>query len=79
VQAVVPTGDRRAAAAELISSFGTGMTVDEALETPYLLIGTAEQMAEQLLANRERYGFSYVTVHEPFRQAFEPVVERLRP
>jgi hypothetical protein len=35
-------------------------------------------MADQLLASRERYGFSYVTVYEPFREAFEPVVERLR-
>jgi probable F420-dependent oxidoreductase len=79
VQAVVPTLDRRAAAADMISRFGTEMSVDEALESPYLLIGSTEQMAEQLLANRERYGFSYVTVHEPFREAFEPVVERLRP
>ena len=30
------------------------MTTDEALETPYLLIGTPEQMAEQLLASRDR-------------------------
>jgi hypothetical protein len=72
VQMVVPTTDRRAAA--MISRRGTEMTVDEALATPYLLIGTPEQMADQLLASR----FSYVTVHEPFREAFEPVVERLR-
>jgi probable F420-dependent oxidoreductase len=78
VQAVVPAPDRRAAAADMISRFGTEMSVDEALESPYLLIGSAEQMAEQLLVSRERYGFSYVTVHEPFREAFEPVVERLR-
>jgi alkanesulfonate monooxygenase SsuD/methylene tetrahydromethanopterin reductase-like flavin-dependent oxidoreductase (luciferase family) len=75
---VVRTTDRRAAAADMISRLGTAMTVDEALATPYLLIGTPEQMADQLLASRERYGFSYVTVHEPFREAFEPVVERLR-
>jgi probable F420-dependent oxidoreductase len=78
VQMVVRTTDRRAAAADMISRLGTEMTVDEALATPYLLIGTPEQMADQLLASRERYGFSYVTVHEPFREAFEPVVERLR-
>jgi alkanesulfonate monooxygenase SsuD/methylene tetrahydromethanopterin reductase-like flavin-dependent oxidoreductase (luciferase family) len=74
----VPTTDRRAAAADMISRFGTEMSVDEALESPYLLIGSTQQMAEQLLASRERYGFSYITVHEPFREAFEPVVERLR-
>jgi alkanesulfonate monooxygenase SsuD/methylene tetrahydromethanopterin reductase-like flavin-dependent oxidoreductase (luciferase family) len=78
VQWVEHTTDRRATVAGLIEQFGSPMTVDEALETPYLLIGTAEQMAEQLRASRERYGFSYVTVHQPFYEAFEPVVELLR-
>ncbi|HYH31879.1 MAG TPA: LLM class F420-dependent oxidoreductase [Pseudonocardia sp.] len=78
VQMVVPTDDRRATAADLVSRFGSEMSVDEALETPFLLIGTPAQMAEQLRASRERYGFSYVTVHEPYHEAFEPVVERLR-
>jgi probable F420-dependent oxidoreductase len=78
VQMVVPTDDRRAAAADLIDRFDDGMTVDEVLETPFLLIGTHAQMAEQLQASRERYGFSYVTVHDPYYEAFEPVVERLR-
>jgi alkanesulfonate monooxygenase SsuD/methylene tetrahydromethanopterin reductase-like flavin-dependent oxidoreductase (luciferase family) len=78
VQMVVPTTDRRATAEDIISRFGTEMTADEALEMPYLLIGTPEQMAEQLVAGRERWGFSYVTVHEPYREAFEPVVQRLR-
>jgi probable F420-dependent oxidoreductase len=80
VQAVVPSPDRRSAAEELLSKFGEHMTmtVEEALETPYLLIGTPEQMAEQLRAHREHYGFSAVTVHEPYYEAFEPVVELLR-
>jgi probable F420-dependent oxidoreductase len=78
VQMVVPTGDRRAAAEDLVERFGGEMTVDEALETPYLLIGTPAQMAEQLRASRERYGFTYVTVHDPYYDAFEPVVELMR-
>jgi probable F420-dependent oxidoreductase len=78
VQAVVPTGDRRATAADLIEKYNSAMTVDEALETPFLLIGTHAQMAEQLRAGRERYGFSYITVHDPYYEAFEPVVELLR-
>jgi probable F420-dependent oxidoreductase len=78
VQMVVPTDDRRAAAADLLARFGTEMSVEEALETPFLLIGTPAQMAEQLRANRERYGFSYITVHEPYYEAFEPVVELMR-
>jgi probable F420-dependent oxidoreductase len=78
VQMVVPTDDRRAAAEDLVARFGGEMTVDEALETPFLLIGTPAQMAEQLRASRERYGFSYVTVHDPYYEAFEPVVELMR-
>ena len=78
VQAVVPTDDRRAAAADLLSRFESEMPVEEALVTPFLLIGTHAQMADQLRASRERYGFSYVTVHEPYYEAFEPVVELMR-
>jgi probable F420-dependent oxidoreductase len=78
VQAVVPTPDRRSAAEDLAARFQGALSVDEALETPYLLIGTAEQMAEQLRERRERYGFTSVTVHEPHQEAFEPVVELLR-
>jgi probable F420-dependent oxidoreductase len=78
VQTVIPTDDRRAAAADLLDRFGNEMTVEEALETPFLLIGTHAQMAEQLRASRERYGFSYITVHEPYYEAFEPIVELMR-
>jgi probable F420-dependent oxidoreductase len=78
VQAVVPTPDRRAAAEDLVTRYPDQMSAEEALETPYLLIGTAEQMAEQLRERRERYGFTSITVHEPYQEAFEPVVELLR-
>jgi alkanesulfonate monooxygenase SsuD/methylene tetrahydromethanopterin reductase-like flavin-dependent oxidoreductase (luciferase family) len=78
VQMVLPTDDRRAAAEDVLNRFDSGMTVEEALETPFLLIGTVAQMAEQLRASRERYGFSYITVHEPYYEAFEPVVELMR-
>lgn len=78
VQMVVSTDNRRAAAQTLVAQFPGSMTVDEVLETPYLLIGTPQQMAEQLLESRYRYGFSHVTVHEPFREGFEPVIALLR-
>ncbi|HEX2296948.1 MAG TPA: hypothetical protein VHH34_00270, partial [Pseudonocardiaceae bacterium] len=80
VQAVVATDDRRAAATQLIDQFGASleMSVDEVLQTPFLLIGTPEQMAGQLLEHRERYGYSYLTVHEPFMETFAPVIELLR-
>jgi len=53
------------------------LTVDDILATPYLLIGTADQMAEALQARRERWGISYIATHEPFLEALAPIVARL--
>jgi probable F420-dependent oxidoreductase len=78
VQMVVETRDRRGTAAKLAAESGTATTVEELLETPFLLIGTVDQMAEQVRRQRERYGFTYLTVHDPYMEAFAPVIERLR-
>ncbi|GAA2108805.1 TIGR03621 family F420-dependent LLM class oxidoreductase [Actinomadura alba] len=78
VQMVAVTPDRRSVAEHLVSEQLSFCTVEEALDTPLLLIGTEEQIAEQLRENRERYGFTYITVHEPFMAEFAPVIERLR-
>ncbi len=53
------------------------LTVEEALETPFLLIGTVDEIAAQLRRARERWGFSFITVHEPYMPTFAPVIERL--
>jgi probable F420-dependent oxidoreductase len=90
VQAVIITDDRRAAAEELAAEHhrefeAAGatderalLTVSETLETPFLLIGTVDEIAAQLRASRERWGYSYVTVHGPYMRTFAPVIERLR-
>lgn len=78
VQVVQATADRRGAAEALAAAHGGGMSVEDVLETPYLLLGTPAQMAEQLRASRERYGYSCVTVHEAYVEAFAPVIEHLR-
>lgn len=90
VQAVVVTDDRRGAAEERVAEWRGAAeaalstdpravpTVDELLETPYVLIGTPDEIAAQLLRSRERWGFSYVTVHEPYMRVLAPVIERLR-
>ncbi|MBV9356897.1 MAG: TIGR03621 family F420-dependent LLM class oxidoreductase [Chloroflexi bacterium] len=41
------------------------------------LLGTTDQMCEQLVARRARYGFSYILVADEFIDLFAPVVERL--
>ncbi|MCW2860032.1 MAG: 5,10-methylene tetrahydromethanopterin reductase [Actinoallomurus sp.] len=78
VQMIVETDDRRAVAEKILEQHGRTMTVDELLDTPFVLIGTVEQMAERILRDRERFGFSYYTVHGPFMEAFAPVIERVR-
>ncbi|MCT7659317.1 LLM class F420-dependent oxidoreductase [Mycobacterium deserti] len=63
IQFVVPTDDRQASAAELAAAFG-GVSADFVLDSPFVLLGTHEQMAEQLLDRRQRFGVSYWTVFD---------------
>ncbi|WP_051173905.1 LLM class F420-dependent oxidoreductase [Amycolatopsis orientalis] len=54
------------------------LSVDQLAVLPTALVGTHEQIAEQFLAHRERYGFSYFTVLEHNMEALAPVIELLR-
>jgi probable F420-dependent oxidoreductase len=76
LQRVVLTDHRQGAAEELANRWAQ-LTPDEILQSPYVLIGTVEQMAEEILARRQRWGISYYTVQEPYLDAFAPVVVRL--
>ncbi|GAA4639959.1 TIGR03621 family F420-dependent LLM class oxidoreductase [Actinoallomurus vinaceus] len=78
VQIVLETKDRRAAAEELSERFGRALSAGEILETPFVLIGTVDEMAERILRYRERFGFTYYTVHGSYMEAFAPVIERVR-
>jgi probable F420-dependent oxidoreductase len=62
IQAVVCTDDRAAAASELAATFGC--SPDYLLESPFVLLGTHEQMAETLVARQQRFGISYLTVFD---------------
>ena len=76
IQRVVVTDDRRHAAEELARRW-TQLSPAEILESPYVLIGTADQQVEDLEARRERWGISYYVVFEPYMEAFAPVVAKL--
>ena len=76
IQMVVPTDDRRATLRPFLEQM-PHLTEDQALEVPILLLGTTSQMAEQLRAQRERYGFTYITVLEPWMEAFAGIIEEL--
>ena len=45
--------------------------------SPHVLVGTVEQIAEELQMRRERYGISYISIWGEYADAFSPVVARL--
>jgi probable F420-dependent oxidoreductase len=63
IQFVVHTDDRHASAAELAAAFG-GVSPDFVLDSPFVLLGTHEQMAETLVERQQRFGVSYWTVFD---------------
>jgi probable F420-dependent oxidoreductase len=75
IQAVAVGHRRTAAADDLASRFKVAR--DVVLETPYVLLGSIQEICETLRERRERYGISYLTVFERDMEAFAPVVERL--
>ena len=54
-----------------------GLPGEDALELPIVLLGTAEELCERLLARRERWGFSHIVVPVEAMASFAPVVARL--
>lgn len=74
-QAFEITTERAAAAERWAREFET--TTDVFLELPFGLVGTIDQMVEDLLRRRERYRISYVTVRLEQLEDFAPIVERL--
>jgi len=72
VQSVTVTGDR-ASAVERITARITGASAEDVDRTPFLLIGSYEQMAGQLLAQAEESGITSYVVRE---QAV-PEIERV--
>jgi probable F420-dependent oxidoreductase len=76
VQRVIVTQDRHGAAADLTKRW-TELSAADILQSPYVLIGTIDQMIEDLHARRERWGISYYIIFEPFIDALAPVVARL--
>jgi probable F420-dependent oxidoreductase len=51
-------------------------TVDDALESPSVLVGSVDQIVDTLIERRQRYGFSYIVTWAPVEE-FAPVVARL--
>ena len=70
---VVP--NRAEVTASLAALFN--LTPEQLEATPLALIGTAEEIVEQLRARRVALGFSYIVVHEAEMDALSPVIAEL--
>jgi probable F420-dependent oxidoreductase len=76
VQRVTVTEDRRGAAEELAQR-RPGLTVEDILESPFVLLGSIDEIVDQLVARRRRWGISYYVVFRPAVDVFAPIVDRL--
>jgi probable F420-dependent oxidoreductase len=56
---------------------GLGITEAQARAVPIALVGSVEEICDQLVERRERMGLSYWVVHDPEVEAFAAVVDRL--
>jgi probable F420-dependent oxidoreductase len=77
VQQVVVTEDREATVRPFLELV-PHLTAAQVLELPIVLVGTVEEITAQVRAQRERYGFTYLTVLEPCMEEFAPVMAALR-
>jgi probable F420-dependent oxidoreductase len=83
---VIVTTDRKAAAAEYLAELDQRLgqftvddqlTVDDLLDSPYLLFGTVNQITEQVQQLQERTGVSYLSIFPHCMEAFAPIVQQL--
>lgn len=76
IQIVAVTDDPRSALGPLLER-RPELSLARALALPTVLVGTLEEVTGRVRGLRERYGFSYLTVLEPYMEAFAPVLAGL--
>jgi alkanesulfonate monooxygenase SsuD/methylene tetrahydromethanopterin reductase-like flavin-dependent oxidoreductase (luciferase family) len=75
VHLVVVTNDRWGMAAALGPAFG--MEPEAALRSPHALAGSVDQIVDDLIERRERWGISYIGIGVDALHQIAPVVARL--
>jgi probable F420-dependent oxidoreductase len=76
VQAVVVTDDRAGAGDEMARAFR--QSAETVLGSPFVMIGSTDELADHVRRLHRDHGVSYVTVFEPSAEAFASVIEHLR-
>jgi probable F420-dependent oxidoreductase len=77
VQHVEITDDRDAAAARC-AQMAPGMTAADVVSAPYALVGSTDELVEELIGHRERWGISSYVVRVPAIDLVAPIIERVR-
>jgi probable F420-dependent oxidoreductase len=75
VHLAMVTDDRESVIEELAPGFG--LTPDEARHTPHALIGSVDEICDQLVERRERWGITYLGMSADQLLPFAPVISRL--
>jgi len=69
------TDDRRAFAEAVAAR--TGLGLEDALSSPFVLAGSITEMVDQLNRQRDRWGYTYYTVPQASAREFAPVLAAL--
>lgn len=69
------TDDRDSVASAM--AMGIGSQPADILDMPHFLIGTADELVEDLQRRRDRYGISFVIVPGEVAEQFAPIVDKL--
>lgn len=77
VQHARVVADRRAAAEEILAGGDSPLTLEQVLDSPFLLLGSVEEICDQIAELWERFGISYLTVFDGRNDGFDQVVSRL--
>ncbi|MDS1270882.1 TIGR03621 family F420-dependent LLM class oxidoreductase [Lipingzhangella sp. LS1_29] len=80
IQRVEITDDAERTAAGLADGYQrAGLTsARDVLDNPFLLVGTAEEIATEILAARRRYGFTNIVTHWSYRDALAEAMPLVR-
>jgi len=76
VQMVDVTDDAEQSLTNIAELIGDGMTATELAEIPYVLVGTVDEIADEVLRARDRWGITYFAVRS--LEDFAPVIARVR-
>lgn len=78
INRVIITQDQQQAAEQYIRERGQpGETAEQLLASPYMLIGSIEQLIERIQRLREQFGISYFVLDADYMEVLAPVVAHL--